>query len=93
MKKSPVADLAPAHAGVPALRGGGVDAVDEWVHPGGSLSWSGGRVPAPMAVAIAGSETVLGPFHWDVQQNLEKLLHVAASLMKKKNTLQIKYAS
>ena len=29
MKESPEADLAPAHAGVPALRGGGVDAVDE----------------------------------------------------------------
>ena len=44
------ADLAPAHAGVPALRGGGGGAD---VEEGGSLPRSGGRVPATMAVAIA----------------------------------------
>ena len=63
LEDSPVADLAPAHAEVPALLGCGDGAVDVRVPPGGSLSESGGRVPEPMAVAIAGSETVLGPFH------------------------------
>ena len=44
------ADLAPAHAGVPALRGGSGGAV---VEEEGSLPGSGGRVPVLMAVAIA----------------------------------------
>ena len=70
LEDSPEAELAPAHARVPVLRGCVVGAVDVLrVHPGGSCSRSGGLVPAPMAVAIAGSETVRGPFHWDVPQS------------------------
>ena len=66
MKDPPVTDLASAHAEVPALRGGGVDAVDV---EGGGLPSSGGRVPAIKAVAMAaGSETVRGPIHRSVQQ-------------------------
>ena len=48
MEEAP-ADLAPAHARVPALRGGGGGAD---VDGGGSLSGSGGRQAAPMAGAI-----------------------------------------
>ena len=44
------ADLAPAHVGVPALRGGGGGGAE--VDGGGSLSGSGGRQAAPMTGAI-----------------------------------------
>ena len=44
------ADLAPAHARVPALRGGGGGA---GVEEEGGLPGSGGWVPVTMAVAIA----------------------------------------
>ena len=63
---APEADPAPAHAGVPALVGVGVDVVDV---EGGGLPSSGGRVPATKAEAMAaGSETVRGPSHRNVQQ-------------------------
>ena len=63
---APEADPAPAHAGVPALLGVGVDVVDV---EGGGLPSSGGRVPATKAEAMAaGSETVRGPSHRNVQQ-------------------------
>ena len=50
-EESPEADLAPTHAGVPALEGSVVDAGVERAHPGGRLSvaGSGGRVLVPMA--------------------------------------------
>ena len=72
----PTTDLALAHARVPALRGGGVDAVDV---EGGGLPSSGGRVPATKAEAMAaGSETVRGPSHRNVQQICLSCCRVAA---------------
>ena len=74
---APEADPAPAHAGVPALVGVGVDVVDV---EGGGLPSSGGRVPATKAEAMAaGSETVRGPSHRNVQQICLSCCRVAAS--------------
>ena len=62
---APEADPAPAHAGVPVLWGGGVDAVEV---EGGVLPSSGGRPATKAGAMAAGSETVRGPSHRNVQQ-------------------------